>query len=95
MSFFFHLHVIDTTTTTLPAVTEPRATTGKTTRKTPTTSTRASPCQHRNMTVYVKTTHERAFVEITPDVKSELSVGTHVMYIAGCIININVKVLGM
>ena len=47
------------------------------------------------MTVFVTSLHERALVEITPTAKSLLSVGTHVMYLAGCTISINVKIFGM
>ena len=42
------------------------------------------------MTFYVTSDDERALVEITPDVKASLSVGSHVLYRAGCTINVNV-----
>ena len=42
------------------------------------------------MTFYVTSDDERALVEITPDDRNELSVGRHVLYRAGCTINVNV-----
>ena len=40
------------------------------------------------MTVYVTSDDERALVEITSDERNELSVGRHVLYRAGCTINV-------
>lgn len=51
------------------------------------TNTR-EPCQDRNMTLYVTSKEERALVDITPDVKSEYAVGSHVIHRDNCTINI-------
>ena len=40
------------------------------------------------MTVYVTSDDERAIVEITPGDRNELSAGHHVLYRAGCTINV-------
>ena len=40
------------------------------------------------MTMYVTSDDERALVEITPNDKTEFSVGGHVIYRAGCTINV-------
>ena len=84
-----------TTAAALPTATAHRTTVQKTTRGTPITPTSTSPCLDRNMTVFVTSLHERALVEITPTAKTLLSVGTHVMYLAGCTISIDVKIFGM
>ena len=42
------------------------------------------------MTFYVTSDDERALVEITPDFKASFSVGSHVLYRAGCTIIVNV-----
>ena len=77
----------NTPTTTTPTTTTPTTTTPTTT--TATTTSRA-PCQDRNMTFYVTSDEERALVEITPDDRTEFSVGSRVIYRAGCTINVNV-----
>jgi hypothetical protein len=46
------------------------------------------PCQDRNITLYVTSYEDRAFVEVTPSVNTSLAVGTHVIYEDNCTINV-------
>ena len=59
-------------------------TTRKTTTPTPT------PCQDRTMTLYVASRDQKAFVHLTADRSTELSVGSHVIQTNGCILQVNV-----
>ena len=81
-----------TPTTTSPTTATPSTTTPTTTTPTTTkpTNTSRAPCKDRNMTVYVASDDERALVEITADDRTELSIGSHVIYRDGCTINVNV-----
>ena len=64
----------------IPTTTTPSTTTHITTTETP--------CQDRNLTLYVTSDEEKAQVDITPDIQTELAVGRHVIHISDCTINI-------
>ena len=74
----------------MPTTIKPKPTAPTTTTIAPTTTTRA-PCIDKNMTVYVTSDMERALVEITPNIKTGLSVGSHVIYRDDCTINVRVS----
>ena len=61
-----------------------------TTTTTSITTTTRAPCPDSNITSYVTSDDERALVEITPDVKTELPVGSYMIYRDGCPVTVNV-----
>ena len=76
-----------TTGTTVP-VSFPTSKARTTTMHTPTFT--AVPCKDRNIPSYVSSPESKALVEITPEVKAQFAVGTHVVYIQSCVIRITV-----
>ena len=61
-----------------------------TTTTTTTSTTTTAPCPERNITSYVTSDDERALVQITPDVKTELHVGSYMIYRDKCPVRVHV-----
>ena len=54
------------------------------------TTTQSPLCREKNITAMMSSDEDKVSVEITPDVKTELPVGSHVIIIRGCVYRIEV-----
>ena len=52
------------------------------------TTTQSPLCREKYITVMMSSDEDKVLVEITPDVKTELPVGSHVIIIRGCVYRI-------
>ena len=88
--------VLPTTSSTQPTFLSTMLTTKSTAIPTnkPPTATTEPPCKNRNMTVYVLSDNGTAEVEITSNVRTRLSIGSHVVYAGSCAVHIEVAKKG-
>ena len=54
------------------------------------TTTQSPLCREKKITVMMSSDEDKVLVEITPDVKTELPVGSHAINIRGCVYRIEV-----